>query len=151
MSYFQDLLPGNHCFGCGPNNSQGLQIKSRWLGDRQAECLFEPQAHHCSGPLEYVNGGIIGTLFDCHCICTAIAQAYRMQGRDIGQGELLWYVTGSLQVSYLKPTPISETLRVVAQIDEIKERTMDVLAQAWVKDTQVATAKVLAVRVGADW
>lgn len=29
---FQDQIPNNHCFGCGPENASGLQIKSHWVG-----------------------------------------------------------------------------------------------------------------------
>ena len=69
---FQNLIHGNHCFGCGPENDLGLRIKSYWDGKNQSICRFIPEKHHCAGPAEYLNGGIISTIIDCHCICTAI-------------------------------------------------------------------------------
>jgi len=151
MAYFQDLIPGNHCFGCGPDNSYGLKIKSRWLDDKRSECLFMPEAHHCSGPLAYVNGGILSTLLDCHCICTAIAEGYRLENREIGSGEPIWYVTGSMQIAFLKPTPISKTLHAIAEVGDMNGRKLDVSAEIYADGELVAKGKVLAVRVEADW
>ena len=152
MAYFQDQIKGNHCFGCGPDNPHGLRLKSKWLDDRKrAECLFKPESHHCSWPLEYVNGGVLATVVDCHSIWTAIAQAHKGQGIEMGEGDPFFYVTGSMQVSYLKPAPVADTLRVIAQVEEIKERTMNVTAEMTTGDQLILTSEVLAVRVGADW
>src|SRR3990167_1787136 len=53
------------CFGCGPANTQGLQIKSFVEGDRVI-AHFLPQRFHAAFP-GILNGGIIGALLDCHC------------------------------------------------------------------------------------
>ena len=71
---FQDEIPGNHCWGCGPANPHGLHVRSRWEGE-EAVCTWWPDRHHTSGPCAFLNGGIIGAIIDCHCICTAIAAA----------------------------------------------------------------------------
>ena len=57
------------CFGCGPANPKGLHIKSFAQGD-EVVAEWTPQPHHeaFTGAL---NGGIIGTLLDCHCNWTA--------------------------------------------------------------------------------
>lgn len=104
---FQDQLRENHCFGCGSANEHGLQIKSYWSGD-QAVCTWQPQTFHAAGPPDLLNGGIIATLIDCHSICTAIAAAYHAEGREIGSEPPVWYVTASLKVRYLRPTPIDQ-------------------------------------------
>ena len=109
---FQDLIPGNHCYGCGPGNAQGLHIRSRWTGADRARCHFRPQPYHCAGSPRYVNGGLITTLMDCHAVCTAIAYAYRQAGRDIGAGEPLHYVTAALEVSFRHPTPVESEVTV---------------------------------------
>ena len=80
----QDLLPENHCFGCGPLNPEGLQIKSFWSGESETICTYQPESKHAAGPTHILNGGVIATLIDCHCICTAVAEAYRREGRDVG-------------------------------------------------------------------
>ena len=80
-SSFQDQIKENHCWGCGPANEHGLRIKSYWSGE-EAVCTWQPGEQHSAGPLEILNGGVIATLFDCHCVCTAIAAAYRAESRE---------------------------------------------------------------------
>ena len=80
-------------------NAYGLRIKSYWSGD-EAVCTWDPKPYHTAGPKHVLNGGIIATVIDCHCICTAIAAAYRAEGREIGTEPMIWYATGSLQVTY---------------------------------------------------
>src|SRR5438045_9362567 len=63
------FAPHNRCFGCGPANDQGLRIKSRVEGD-EVVCDWTPERHH-EAFAGVVNGGIIGTLFDCHSNWTA--------------------------------------------------------------------------------
>ncbi len=59
----QDLLPGNHCWGCGPDNPRGLQIKSHVEGD-ETVCRFQPSPDHMAGPTHVVYGGIIASVID---------------------------------------------------------------------------------------
>src|SRR5262249_20212154 len=80
---FQDLIPENFCYGCGPGNPVGLRIRSLWAGN-EALCVFQPAPYHSAGPCHILNGGIIATLIDCHAVCTAIAHAYRAESRAIG-------------------------------------------------------------------
>jgi acyl-coenzyme A thioesterase PaaI-like protein len=85
MSSFQELMPGNHCWGCGSLNERGLGIQSRWQEPGQvAVCDWTPSPEHMAGPTSVVNGGIIATLVDCHSVCTAIANGYLSEGREIG-------------------------------------------------------------------
>ena len=101
---FQDEIPDNHCWGCGSRNPYGLPIKSHWLGE-EAVCSWQPEEHHAAGPKHILNGGIIATLIDFHFICTAIAAAYRAEGREMNSPPPIWYATASLKVSYLRPAP----------------------------------------------
>lgn len=57
--------PHNACFGCGPSNEKGLRIRSFVKGD-QVVAEWTPQPHHEAFP-GVLNGGIIGSLLDCHC------------------------------------------------------------------------------------
>lgn len=150
-SAFQDLIPGNHCFGCGPANAGGLRIKSYWQPDGTAICRFRPSAHHCAGPEQTLNGGIIATLIDCHCVCTAIADAYRRVGRAIGEGEQIWYATGRLDVSYRAPAPVDAELEVQARIEEITDRKTVLSCTLGAGGSCFAEARVVAVRVPDDW
>jgi len=80
--YFQDYMPGNVCFGCGVDNPDGLQIKSYWDGD-ESVCNWESKPHHHGWP-GLMHGGIISCIVDCHCMCTAMAHAYKVEDRVLG-------------------------------------------------------------------
>ena len=76
----QELIPRNHCWGCGPDNEQGLQLKSYWDGDG-AVSIWQPRPPFFAGPTHILNGGVVASLIDCHSVCTAIAAAYRTSTR----------------------------------------------------------------------
>ncbi len=143
---FQDLIPGNTCFGCGPANHDGLNIKSYWDGD-DSVCTFTAAPHQNAGTPGIVNGGIIATVVDCHCVCTAVADAYRREGRTVGSDPLLWYVTGSLTVVYRKPAPVGEPLVFRARVTGVEDRRTFVQCTVTAGDTECVVAKVTAVRV----
>lgn len=148
---FQDWIPNNHCFGCGSGNAHGLKLKSRWAAEGESVCRFRPQRHHCAGPSKYVNGGIIATIIDCHCICTAFAYAYEAAGRRSGDGKPLSFATGSLNVNYLKPAPIDREILLRAKVEEATERKIRLSCSLISHNEERATAEVLAVAVPADW
>ncbi len=111
----QDRYPGNHCFGCGPANERGLQLKSHRSGDITV-ARFRPSPEHNAGPEAWLNGGIAATLVDCHSVFTAIADAFEREGRPFASVPLIWYVTGSLSVRYERPVPIDAEVRLEARI-----------------------------------
>jgi len=147
----QDQITDNHCYGCGADNEQGLQIKSFWRDDVTTECRFQPQAHQCAGPLKYLNGGVIATVIDCHAVCTALAKAYKDAERAIGDGEPIWFVTGKLDLSYLRPTVITEELLVTATIIEVKEKKIVLKCELFSQGEKCVVADVTAIRVPNDW
>ncbi|WP_020415111.1 PaaI family thioesterase [Microbulbifer variabilis] len=147
----QDQIQGNHCFGCGPDNDQGLRIKSYWSGQNQTRCEFTPSPFHNAGPAKYLNGGIIATVIDCHTICTAIADSYVQAGRDVGTGEKIWYATGKLDIKYLAPAMIDKPLILEASIVG-RGPKKTVLHCSLTSDGRLcAKAEVVAVRVPGDW
>ena len=77
--YFQDAMPENVCYGCG-HNDEGLKIKSYWEGE-EAVCRWKSEEKY-HGWSNLMNGGIMATLIDCHCMGTAMADAYRSEGRS---------------------------------------------------------------------
>ncbi|MBI2361614.1 MAG: PaaI family thioesterase [Deltaproteobacteria bacterium] len=143
---FQDQGSVSHCHGCGPDNEQGLQIKSYWDGD-EAVCTWRAQPHHCGASKEVLNGGIIASLIDCHSLNLAIVDAYKRESRPIGSSPKIFYVTASLNINYLKPTPIDKPLSLRASIVKVEGR------KTWLRCTlsaegQVrASGEVLGVRV----
>ena len=72
--------PTSICFGCGPANEHGLQINSYRI-DGGLELKFMPEPHHQAFP-GMVNGGIIGTLLDCHGNWAAAIALMDEQGLD---------------------------------------------------------------------
>ena len=146
----QDQIPHNHCWGCGPLNPDGLQIKS-YLEGAETVCTFMPYAQHMAGPVHVVNGGIIATVIDCHSICTAIAHAYAAEGRAIGSTPEIWCATASLSVEYLRPTPIAAPMVLHARVTGSEGRRTTVACTVFSGETEVARAEVLAVRVRESW
>jgi acyl-coenzyme A thioesterase PaaI-like protein len=146
---FQDQGAVNYCYGCGADNEKGLQIKSYWDGD-EAIATWKAQPHHCGGSKEIVNGGIIASLIDCHSLNLAIAHAYRNERRPIGSSPRIGYVTANLNISYLKPTPITEPLQLRARIIKTEGRKTWVNCTLSAGGEVCATAEVLGVRVQRD-
>lgn len=118
QEYYPDHL--NHCHGCGTLNPQGLGIKSYWQGDK-AICSFTPQPFHL-GPPGFVYGGLIASLIDCHANATASAAAHAASGKELGDGLLPRYITASLHIDYLRPTPIAGPIELVGRIQKTTGR-----------------------------
>lgn len=142
----QDLIPHNRCWGCGTLNPGGLQIKSYLEGD-EAVCRFQPRPEHMAGPTQVVNGGILAVVVDCHTVCTAIADAYRAAGQEVGAEPLRWCVTASLRMDYLAPTPIGEPLELRARVREVKGRKRVVECTVRSGGKETVRAEVIAVEV----
>jgi len=143
---FQDYYPDNvsYCYGCGRLNEHGLQIKSYWEGE-ESVCRYLPRPYHIAIP-GYVYGGLIASLIDCHCTGTAAAAAYKAEGRSMDTEPAFRFVTASLKVDYLKPTPLGVSLEIRAWVKEIKGRK--VVMDAWLSaDGQVcARGEVVAIQ-----
>lgn len=143
----QDLYPADvaHCYGCGRDNPQGHRIKTYWR-DGRGVARFTPLAHHLSFP-GYVYGGLIASLIDCHAIGTAAAERAAAAGGDFALGAVPRYVTGSLTVRFLKPTPIGVELELVATVREAGERKSLVDVTLAAAGVVTATGEVVAVRM----
>jgi acyl-coenzyme A thioesterase PaaI-like protein len=144
---FQDYYkePHNICYGCGCMNEHGLQIKSYWDGD-ESVCHFTPRPYH-TAMAGYVYGGLIASVIDCHGTGTASAAAYRAAGRPMGSEPDLRYVTASLHVDYLKPTPIDAPMELRGKVREIKGRKVVVEISLSSKGQVCARGEVVAVQV----
>lgn len=147
---FQDLIPHNYCVGCGPLNEHGLHIKSHWDGE-EAICRWQPEPWLMAGSRHILNGGMIATVIDCHSICTAIAHAARREGQALDSEPLIWYATASLQVEYLKPTPLNQPVEVRARVVETKGRKTVVETTLRSQGEETARGRVVAVRVPEEW
>ena len=144
---FQDYYPDDlsHCYGCGRLNEFGLQIKSYWDGE-ETVCTFFPRPYHTAIP-GYVYGGLIASLIDCHGTGTAAAAAYRAEGRPMDTEPPLRYVTASLHVDFLRPTPIGVPLEIRGRVKEIKGRKVVVDATLSAEGEVCARGQVVAVQL----
>lgn len=140
---FQDDYPDelSHCYGCGRLNPEGLQLKSYWDGD-QTVAKFRPRSSHMAIP-GYVYGGLLASLIDCHGTGSASAAA----GRARPEEAPFRFVTASLHVNYLRPTPIDAELEIRGVIKELKEKKVVVSATVSARGKICATGEVVAVRM----
>ena len=144
---FQDFYPDELavCYGCGRLNEHGLKVRSFWDGE-EAVAFYTPRPWQMAFP-GVVYGGLIASVIDCHCIGTASAAAYRAEGREMGSDPPLRYVTASIQVDYLKPTPLGPPLEVRARVVELAGRKAVLTAEAIVEGAVRARGKVIGVRI----
>jgi acyl-coenzyme A thioesterase PaaI-like protein len=120
---FQDYYADEyaHCYGCGRLNHDGLQLKSYWDGE-ESVCRYTPKACDSGGYPGNVYGGLIASLMDCHSSGTAAAAKLRAEGFSVDERPLTRFVTASLKVDFLKPTPMGKLLEVRARVVEMKSR-----------------------------
>jgi len=128
--------PHNACFGCGPANTHGLRIRSFLRGDTYvAEWTPAPYHEAFDGVL---NGGILGTLLDCHMNW---ATAHYLMVRAGGEGPPCT-VTAEYSVQLKRPTPSKTTLTIEARIVDASDD------RATVEGTITADGKVCATGRG---
>jgi len=144
---FQDYYPdeGAHCYGCGRLNAAGHQLKSYWDGE-ETVARFTPKPFHTAA-LGFVYGGLIASLIDCHGTGTASAAAYKAAGREMGTDPPLRFVTGSLHVDFLRPTPLGPELEVRGKIIEVTEKKVVVEETLSAEGKVCARGKVVAVLI----
>jgi acyl-coenzyme A thioesterase PaaI-like protein len=118
----QRLYPDLPCFGCGPANDKGLQLSSYPDSDGSVVARFTPWPEHNSG-LGYLNGGIICTLLDCHSAAAVMHEA-ELRGWPPLPGAALAYVTAGLDVRYLRPSPLQDTVDLRAVVIDAGEAEM---------------------------
>jgi acyl-coenzyme A thioesterase PaaI-like protein len=143
QDYYSDST--SHCYGCGRLNEHGLQIKSYWDGE-ESVAHFQPRPYYTAIP-GYVYGGLIASLIDCHSTGTAAAAMYRVEGRPMDSEPAHRFLTASLQVEYLRPTPIDGTLEIRGRVEKIDGRKVTISSSLYAGGVECARGKVLAIEV----
>ena len=141
----QDFYPDelSYCYGCGSLNEHGLKLKSFWEGE-ETVALYTPRPYHIAVP-GYVYGGLIAAIIDCHGTGTAAAAAYREERRSMDTTPPLRFVTASLQVDYLRPTPLGIQLEIRGAVEEIKGKKVVVRATVSAEGNICARGRIVAV------
>ena len=133
--------PRTRCFGCGPANEQGLRIRSLVSGD-EVVAQWTPQRHHEAAD-GMLNGGIIGTLLDCHSNWTAAWHLMRAAGAERPPCT----VTSEYHVRMLRPTPSDGPLTLRARVAEASADRATIEAHIEARGKVTATCRGVFVAV----
>jgi len=109
----QEYAPKSICYGCGPANENGFHINSFVEGD-EVVAHFKPKPYHNAFP-NVLNGGVIGTLLDCHCNWAATWYLMKAQGLEIPPCT----VTAEYTIKLRRPTPMVDDIKLVARLIKI--------------------------------
>lgn len=132
------------CYGCGRLNEQGHHFRTGWSEDRTLT-IFTPGPEHTAIP-DFVYGGLIASLMDCHGTGSASLALHRKNGNEAGDGsEPPRFVTASLQVNFLKPTPHGGPLHAYGSVEEIHPKKWKVKTEVYANDLLCASGEVIAV------
>jgi len=139
----------SHCYGCGRLNERGLKIKSYWDGE-ETVAAFQPEPYHMAVP-GYVYGGLLASIIDCHGTGTAAAAMYRAENREMDTDPPIRFLTASLHVDYIRPTPLGVPLEIRGKVKEMKGRKVVVSATISAEGKLCVRGEVVAVQVPAGW
>jgi len=144
---FQDYYPDDlsYCYGCGRLNEHGLKIKSYW-DKEESVCIYEPNPYYMAVP-GYAYGGLIASLIDCHSTGTAAAAKYREENREMDTLPPLRFLTASLHVDYLLPTPLGGPIEIRGKVKEVNGRKVVVESTLSAGGSVCARGEVVAVQV----
>ncbi|MCE2422840.1 MAG: PaaI family thioesterase [Gemmatimonadetes bacterium] len=147
----EEYAPEMVCWGCGPANPEGLRLRS-FAGppeggkgpDGAPEVVAEwtPGLNHHAFP-GVLNGGIIGTLLDCHANWTA-AHWLMLQA---GATEPPVTVTAEYSVRLLAPTPTDAPVRLTARAVDSGPRRAEIDAELHSGGKVTATCRGVFVAV----
>ena len=144
QSLQEKYAPNNSCWGCGPANAEGLRIRSFPKGEEVvAEWMPQPKYEAFPGVL---NGGLIGTLLDCHCNWTAAWHLMNKAGADHPPCT----VTADYAIKLLRPTPSNGSVSLSAKVvDSADDRaTVDGALSASGKVCATCRGTFVAVKEG---
>lgn len=132
------------CYGCGRLNENGLHLRTGWDGENTIT-IFTPRPEHTAIP-GFVYGGLLASLIDCHGTGSAALFLHRKNGHEIGDGaEPPRFVTATLHVHFMKPTPLGTPLKAIGTVTEIHPKKYKVETKVYADDTIVASGEVVAV------
>jgi len=76
---------------------------------------------------------------------------YRAAGREMDSLPAFRFVTGSLQVSFLKPTPLGPELEIRGRVKEIRGRKAIIDSTVFADGVATARGEVVAVQMPDDF
>jgi len=143
QDYYSDEIAW--CYGCGRLNEKGHHFRTGWLeGTDKTVSYYFPLPEHTAVP-GFVYGGLIASFVDCHSTGSASLALHRKKGFELGEGEVPRFVTASLHVDYIKPTPQGVQLKAVGEVDEIHPKKWKIVTEVYAGETLCAKGEVIAV------
>ena len=128
-----------HCFGCGPLNPDGLQLKFEPTPDGSVAYYDVPPRFQSWAGMAH--GGIVSLMLD-----EAVGWAAWHDGHP--------GVTGRLQVSLRRPLKLGEHIRIVGKVDHVRRSLVYVNAFVENRDDRSrvadATATLMQVKAVVD-
>lgn len=146
LKAIQDEYPDDFswCYGCGRLNEKGHHFRTGWDGE-QTLTIYSPKQEHMALP-GFVYGGLIASFIDCHGTGSASLALHRKNGHEPGDGvEPPRFVTASLKVDFIKPTPQDTPLKAIGIIHEIHPKKWKVETEVFANDKLCARGEVIAV------
>lgn len=138
------------CFGCGRLNKEGHHLRTGWEGN-QTVSFYEPKENEVGIP-GFLYGGLLASLIDCHGTGSSALALHRKNGHEPGSGEEPpRFVTASLNVNFLKPTPHGTILKLVGKVVEIHPKRWEVSVEVIADDEVCATGDVVSVVMPASF
>lgn len=132
------------CYGCGRLNESGLHLRTGWEGDKTVT-IYQPRPEHTAIP-GFVYGGLLASLIDCHGTGSAALFLHRKNGHEPSdEVDAPRFVTASLQVDFMKPTPQEAPLKAVGEVEEIHPKKYKVKTKVYANEEVVAQGEVVAV------
>lgn len=130
------------CYGCGRMNDDGNHFRTGWEGD-ETVTYASPDEKYTAIP-GFVYGGYLASLVDCHGSGSCALAMQRKNGHEPGDGSVPpRFVTASLEVTYLKPTPKGKVLKAVGKTTEIHPKKWRVDTEVYAGDELVVTGVMI--------
>ena len=141
QDYYEDEF--SVCFGCGRLNKDGHQLKTFLTGNETISKHTPKENKTAINGIVY--GGLLASLIDCHGTGSASVFYAKENGIELKKYNAPRFVTGNLNVSYLKPTPLNTELTLKGKLKEIKGRKVVVNIEVYSKDVLTVKGEVIAL------
>jgi uncharacterized protein (TIGR00369 family) len=114
----------NRCFGCGPDNPDGMRLKFALDEQRKSfVCHFRLSGRYV-GPPGHAHGGVIATILD-----EAMGKANKLKH--------VIALTREMMVEYLRPVPLGKRLVVEGRNRTVRGRTYTNVAEIKTEEGEV--------------
>lgn len=137
----ETFAPNLACFGCGPANPRGLHVRSFPNGE-EVVAEWQPSTEY-EAYEGMLNGGIIGTLLDCHCNWAAAWHLMNKLQADTPPCT----VTAEYSIKLLRPTPTDGPIKLVARVVDSTESRATIEGELIARDKVCATCRGVFVAV----